>query len=78
MYNLRIKFYEFFITFFQIGLKNQQGVEKEPLTIEKTISLVQDVFVAAAERDIYTGDGVRVSIITAAGIETRDVPLRRD
>ena len=63
---------------FQIGLKNQQGLEKEPLTKEKTVSLVQDVFSAAAERDIYTGDGVRVSIITAEGIETRDVPLRQD
>ena len=48
------------------------------LTIEKTVSLIQDVFSAAAERDIYTGDGLRVSIVTAAGIDHRNIPLRRD
>ena len=51
---------------------------KEPLSVEKTVSLIQDVFSAAAERDIYTGDGLRVSIVTAAGIEYRVIPLRRD
>lgn len=64
--------------FLQIGYKNQEGVLKEPLTVDKTVSLIQDVFSAAAERDIYTGDGLRVSIITAAGIEHRVIPLRRD
>lgn len=53
-------------------------MEPEPLTVEKAVSLVQDVFSAAAERDIYTGDGLTIRIITAAGVETRDVPLRRD
>ena len=62
----------------QIGFKNQEGVVRTPLTVEKTVSLIQDVFSAAAERDIYTGDGLRVSIVTAAGIEHRVIPLRRD
>lgn len=62
----------------QIGYKNQSGVAPEPLTVEKTVALVQDVFSAAAERDIYTGDGLKLTIITAAGVETRQVPLRRD
>lgn len=60
----------------QIGLKNQSGAEKEPLSLEKTVALVQDVFSAAAERDIYTGDGLEINIITATGVEVRRVPLR--
>lgn len=66
------------IPFHKIGYKNQTGVEPEPLSLEKAVSLVQDVFSAATERDIYTGDGLRISIITAAGVEVRDFPLRRD
>lgn len=62
----------------QIGYKNQQGVEKEPLSKEKAVSLVKDVFMAAAERDIYTGDGLKIHIITAAGVEEEVVLLRRD
>ena len=42
------------------------------------MSLVQDVFTAAAERDIYTGDGLTINIVTAEGTEVREVPLRRD
>ena len=68
----------FLIPFHKIGYKNQTGVEPEPLSLEKAVSLVQDVFSAATERDIYTGDRLRVSIITAAGVEVRDFPLRRD
>ena len=62
----------------QIGYKNQQGAKKEPLSKEKAVSLVQDVFMAAAERDIYTGDGLQINIITASGTEERVMPLRRD
>ena len=51
---------------------------KEPLTKEKAVSLIQDVFVAAAERDIYTGDGLKISIITSAGVEEREMLLRGD
>jgi len=62
----------------QIGYKNQTGVVKEPITREKAVSLVKDVFISAAERDIYTGDGLQIHIILADGIETELVPLRRD
>jgi 20S proteasome subunit beta 6 len=62
----------------QIGYLNQTGVEKEPLTIDKGVQLVTDVFISAAERDIYTGDGVKINIITADGVEVKHVPLRRD
>lgn len=63
---------------FQIDLKNQAGAKKQPLTLEKVIALVKDVFSAAAERDIYTGDGVKISVIKATGIEVIEMPLRRD
>ena len=62
----------------QVGHLNQSGVTKTPLTIDKAVSLVSDVFTSAAERDIYTGDAVRINIITAEGIEVKEVPLRRD
>ena len=51
---------------------------KTPLTKDKAVSLIQDVFSAAAERDIYTGDGLLISVITSTGIEQSEVPLRRD
>ena len=53
-------------------------MEKEPLSKEKAVTLVQDVFMAAAERDIYTGDGLKIHIITASGVEERQIPLRKD
>ncbi len=70
--------YLVFFPLAQIGYKNQEGVIKESLTIEKAVSLVQDVFTAAAERDIYTGDGLSINIVTAEGTEVREIPLRRD
>ena len=50
----------------------------EPLTKEKAVALIKDVFTAAAERDIYTGDGLRITLITAEGTEVTEVPLRKD
>ena len=57
---------------------NQQGVEKTPLTLEKAVNLVKDVFISAAERDIYTGDGIVMDIVTKGGIRRESFPLRRD
>lgn len=62
----------------QIGYLNQTGVMRTPLTVDKTVNLVCDVFTSAAERDIYTGDAVRINIVTAKGIDVKEVPLRRD
>lgn len=53
-------------------------MQKVPLTKEKAITLIKDVFTAATERDIYTGDGLKIHIITAAGIEEQNVPMRCD
>lgn len=49
-----------------------------PLTIEKAMFLVRDVFTAAAERDIYTGDAVVISVITKDYVIEQFFPLRRD
>ena len=48
------------------------------MTVDKAVSLVQDVFSAAAERDIYTGDGLKIHVVSASGVEVREVTLRRD
>lgn len=53
-------------------------MQKVPLTKEKAVALVKDVFMAATERDIYTGDGLKIHIITAAGVEEQNTALRRD
>ncbi|CAH1786130.1 unnamed protein product [Owenia fusiformis] len=62
----------------QIGFKNQIGVDQTPLTKEKAIFLVKDVFTSAAERDIYTGDQLIINVITKDGTRTEYFPLRRD
>ncbi|XP_028394699.1 proteasome subunit beta type-1-B-like [Dendronephthya gigantea] len=63
----------------QIGYKNQDRVtDIPPLTKEKAVALVKDVFTSAAERDIYTGDAVVLHLITKDGIVEDSFPLRRD
>lgn len=55
-----------------------EGVEKEPLTLEKAKMVMKDVFISAAERDIYTGDSVILNIITKDGVKTETYDLRKD
>ncbi|NXF22434.1 PSB1 protein, partial [Rhodinocichla rosea] len=62
----------------QIGFKNMQNVEHVPLTLEKALQLVKDVFISAAERDVYTGDALKICIITKDGIKEQTVQLRKD
>ncbi|XP_027021440.1 proteasome subunit beta type-1 [Tachysurus fulvidraco] len=62
----------------QIGYKNMENVEQLPLTLDKAIQLVKDVFISAAERDVYTGDALKICIVTKDGILEENVPLRRD
>ena len=38
----------------------------------------KDIINSIAERDIYTGDNVEVIKITAAGVEKKREPIRRD
>ncbi|XP_076225256.1 proteasome beta6 subunit [Nomia melanderi] len=62
----------------QVGYKNQEGVEPIPLTEERAISIIKDVFISAAERDIYTGDSISIKVITKDGIKESSFALRRD
>lgn len=62
----------------QIGQKNMQNVTQQPLSQEKAIAILKDVFIAAAERDIYTGDSVSINILTKNGIKKESFDLRRD
>ncbi|XP_043285698.1 proteasome subunit beta type-1 [Venturia canescens] len=62
----------------QVGFKNQEGVEPSPLTQEKALSIIKDVFISAAERDIYTGDGISINIISKDGVKTESFALRKD
>merc|ERR1711998_642521 len=65
----------------QVGLHNQTNkVEpvqcpgivpiRDDLTVDETLELMKDAFTNAGERDIYTGDFVDFSIITADGVRT--------
>ena len=62
----------------QIGFKNMEGVQHVPLTQEKATRLVKDVFISAAERDVYTGDALRLCIVTKEGIKEETFSLRKD
>lgn len=42
------------------------------------MSLVRDIFVGAAERDIHCGDGLVIEVITADSIERMNLSLRTD
>lgn len=55
-----------------------ENVQQVPLSQEKAIQLVKDVFISAAERDVYTGDALRICIITKEGIKEQTIPLRKD
>ena len=63
---------------FQIGYKNQENVEKISISKERAIKIIKDIFTSAAERDIYTGDGIAIKIITKDGIECDYFDLRKD
>ncbi|XP_067012965.1 proteasome subunit beta type-1 [Anabrus simplex] len=62
----------------QIGFKNMENVTPAPVPIERALCIVKDGFIAAAERDIYTGDGIYINIITKDGIKEEKFSLRRD
>ncbi|KAK8774055.1 hypothetical protein V5799_011412 [Amblyomma americanum] len=62
----------------QIGFKNMENVELVPPTRERAVSIIKDVFISAAERDIYTGDSVVINVIDKNGIKEEMLALRRD
>lgn len=62
----------------QIGFKNLENVDEVPLTKEKAVGLVKDVFISAAERDIATGDSVVIHVIDKDGVQKHTFQLRKD
>ena len=66
------------LIFLQVGLKNLEGAQPVPIPKERALTLIKDTFVSAAERDIYTGDGILINIISKDGIEEQTIPLRYD
>lgn len=65
----------------RIGLKNVRGVAPSApaeLPLEEALQIVKDVFVSAAERDIYVGDFADIRIITAEGVQQQKFNLRKD
>jgi len=68
----------------QMGLKNQSEsflLNKSYVvskTKEQCVALIKDAFISASERDIFTGDGLILNVITKDGVELLHFPLRRD
>ncbi|XP_060519336.1 proteasome subunit beta type-1 [Cylas formicarius] len=62
----------------QIGQKNMENVKPTAVTQERALNVIKDVFISAAERDIYTGDSILINIITKEGIKEERFELRKD
>nr|QBH72813.1 proteasome subunit beta type [Liposcelis bostrychophila] len=62
----------------QLGFLNMENVKKRPVPLDKALAILKDVFISAAERDIYTGDSIAISVITKDGIRSESFTLRRD
>jgi len=61
----------------QLQFKTSQKMKKT-LNLAETIDLVKDVYTAAGERDIYTGDTVNIAIITKEGVKIENFQLKKD
>ena len=59
-------------------MKNQENVEPTELTVDEAKKIIKDVFISAAERDIYCGDAVVIQTITKDGIQEEKFDLRKD
>lgn len=67
----------------QLGQKNQGSFEINrgytvKMSKENVIALIKDIYTSASERDIYTGDGVVLNVITKEGVYSEYFKLRRD
>ncbi len=67
----------------QVGRMNLQepvaSAASGHITLDTALSLVHDLFVSAAEREIHTGDGIAIKILRKGKpVEERRVALRKD
>ncbi|XP_014243164.1 proteasome subunit beta type-1 [Cimex lectularius] len=62
----------------QLGMKNQENAKDKSYTLEKALAIVKDVFISAAERDIFTGDSISIVIMTKDGLQEDTFQLRKD
>lgn len=68
----------------QLGLKNQSPSFElnrsytVKMSQERVVAIIKDAFISAAERDIYTGDGLVLNIVTKDGVRVEHFPLRKD
>jgi 20S proteasome subunit beta 6 len=62
----------------QIAHLNMQIKPEEPLSLAMAKGIIKDVFISAAERDIYTGDGILLKIVTKDGVVEETLKLRHD
>lgn len=60
-----------------IGNRNRLD-EKPDLGSAEVAEILKDAFLSAGERDIYTGDAVEITVVTAAGMTTERFPLKAD
>jgi 20S proteasome alpha/beta subunit len=59
--------------------KHQSDAASKPaLTLERATALIMDGLTSAAERDVNTGDGAIVFMITNDSIKEEMLPLRKD
>lgn len=60
-----------------VGRKNRSDAAPV-MTVEAAVEMCKEAFVTAGERDIYTGDGVDIWIITKAGVRAEKFALKKD
>ncbi|RUS33918.1 nucleophile aminohydrolase [Jimgerdemannia flammicorona] len=62
----------------QVGFKNQANVTRRLLPLDTVLRIAKDAFTSATERNITTGDCLEIFIVTKAGVEVQQYPLKRD
>jgi len=61
----------------QVG-KTNQTIDTPALTREEVVELAKDGLSSVGERDIFTGDGAEIFIITSAGVVRQTFELKQD
>eukprot|EP01063_Lacrimia_lanifica_P014087 TRINITY_DN20759_c0_g1_i1.p1 TRINITY_DN20759_c0_g1~~TRINITY_DN20759_c0_g1_i1.p1 ORF type:complete len:251 (+),score=106.91 TRINITY_DN20759_c0_g1_i1:54-806(+) len=63
----------------QMNRYNMQGVGPNvDITVEDAVDMCKDAITAAGERDLETGDGAEIWVITKDGTKKEVIPLKKD